>query len=123
MTRLVNAELARVMAAILAKRRVHFTKALERIADPENPRCGDCGSRTFHHVRGQGRCIHLRKPMRLEHRLGGSPFDELPPHGAPCPDCDGDILKRRSRYGAFYSCGHYPKCSGKWSLRDMPSVT
>ena len=36
MTRLVNAESARVMAAILAKRRVHFTKALDRIADPEN---------------------------------------------------------------------------------------
>jgi phosphatidylserine/phosphatidylglycerophosphate/cardiolipin synthase-like enzyme len=34
MTRLVNTELARMMAAILAKRRVHFTKALERIADP-----------------------------------------------------------------------------------------
>ena len=135
MTRLVNAELARVMATILAKRRVHFTKALERIADAENPRCGDCGSRTFHQVRGkvdlftcESQCGWSITLAELP-SLGGNgleeskSFDELPPNGAPCPDCGRDTLKRQSRYGAFYGCSHYPKCSGKWSLRDMPSVT
>ena len=133
MARLVNAELARVMAAILAKRRVHFTKALERIADAENPRCGSCGSRTFHQVRRkvdlftcESQCGWSIASADLP-TLGGNgleeskSFEELPPNGAPCPDCGGDTLKRQSRYGAFYGCHRYPKCNGKWSLRDMPS--
>lgn len=30
---------------------------------------------------------------------------------APCPECGGAIVERKSRRGIFYGCGNYPKCT------------
>lgn len=37
--------------------------------------------------------------------------------GVRCPDCDGDIVQKRTRRGKyFYGCGNYPKCEfALWS--------
>jgi DNA topoisomerase-1 len=32
------------------------------------------------------------------------------PTGEKCPDCGGDLVKRRGRFGEFVACGNYPKC-------------
>ena len=28
-----------------------------------------------------------------------------------CPECGGDIVKRKSKRGEFYGCSNYPKCN------------
>ena len=28
-----------------------------------------------------------------------------------CPECGGEVVLRRGRYGSFYACANYPKCS------------
>jgi len=30
-----------------------------------------------------------------------------------CPECGGHLIKRKSRYGAFYGCENFPKCKFK----------
>jgi len=30
----------------------------------------------------------------------------------PCPDCGADMVLRASRYGLFYGCVNYPRCTG-----------
>ena len=39
--------------------------------------------------------------------------------GVPCPKCDGEIVKRRSKKGrVFYGCSNYPECD--FSSWDRP---
>jgi DNA topoisomerase-1 len=28
-----------------------------------------------------------------------------------CPECGGEVVLRRGRYGSFFACANYPKCS------------
>jgi ssDNA-binding Zn-finger/Zn-ribbon topoisomerase 1 len=30
-----------------------------------------------------------------------------------CPDCNADMVLRRSKYGPFYGCSNYPRCTCK----------
>ncbi len=32
------------------------------------------------------------------------------PTGQKCPDCGGDLVRRKGRYGYFVGCANYPKC-------------
>lgn len=32
------------------------------------------------------------------------------PNEYRCPECNGMLVKRRGRYGAFLGCNHYPDC-------------
>lgn len=32
--------------------------------------------------------------------------------GLKCPDCDGEMVSRKSQYGTFWGCKKYPKCKG-----------
>lgn len=36
-----------------------------------------------------------------------------------CPRCGGELLLRKGKYGDFYGCANYPKCSFKISDKDM----
>lgn len=41
--------------------------------------------------------------------------DKVPasPYSAPlCPECDGEMVSRKSQYGTFWGCKKYPKCKG-----------
>jgi ssDNA-binding Zn-finger/Zn-ribbon topoisomerase 1 len=28
-----------------------------------------------------------------------------------CPKCNGDLIAKKGRYGDFFGCSHYPKCT------------
>jgi hypothetical protein len=135
MLRLVNPEFARFMAAALVKIPVAYSRVLEKVADPENPRCGQCGSRTYYHIRRkigsftcENRCGWSVALSKLPQADGNTPdaraeFETLPSTGPPCPHCGAQTLKRKSRFGAFYGCTRYPQCQGKWNLRDLQPLT
>jgi DNA topoisomerase-1 len=36
--------------------------------------------------------------------------------GEACPDCGGDLIKRRGRFGQFIACSNYPDCKYKRNL-------
>lgn len=48
MTRMVNKGVAEVVSASMCKRRMSAKKAASAAAEPENPRCNDCGARTVY---------------------------------------------------------------------------
>ena len=35
-----------------------------------------------------------------------------PIENVKCPECDGDMVSRKSKYGTFWGCKAYPKCKG-----------
>lgn len=35
-----------------------------------------------------------------------------------CPDCNGDMISRKSQYGTFWGCKKYPKCKGLETQKD-----
>ena len=40
--------------------------------------------------------------------------------GVKCPNCQGDIVQKKSRYGKiFYACDNYPNCN--FALWNMPT--
>lgn len=43
---------------------------------------------------------------------------ELETTGKKCPECGGDIVVRRSRFGKFYACSNFPKCTYKESFSE-----
>lgn len=36
----------------------------------------------------------------------------MKPENVKCPDCDGEMVSRKSQYGTFWGCKDYPKCKG-----------
>jgi DNA topoisomerase-1 len=41
--------------------------------------------------------------------------------GVKCPQCDGELVEKRSRKGRiFYGCGNYPKCQFATNFRPLP---
>ena len=41
--------------------------------------------------------------------------------GVKCPQCDGEIVKKRSKKGrAFYGCSNWPKCDFATNLKPLP---
>ncbi len=43
------------------------------------------------------------------------------PRGAKCPECGGDLVKRKGKRGAFVGCANYPRC--KYVQRRQPQPT
>ena len=39
-----------------------------------------------------------------------------------CPDCGGDVVIRKSRYGKFYACTNFPKCKYTKAIRESIGV-
>ena len=33
------------------------------------------------------------------------------PVGRKCPECGGELVRRKGKYGYFVGCGEYPKCT------------
>ena len=36
----------------------------------------------------------------------------MKPENVKCPDCDGPMVSRSSKFGVFWGCQAYPKCKG-----------
>jgi len=34
------------------------------------------------------------------------------PENVKCPECDGEMVSRKSQYGVFWGCKQFPKCKG-----------
>jgi len=47
--------------------------------------------------------------------------EEPQPTGRKCPECGGQLVRRKSRYGAFVGCGSYPTC--RYVERKRPQLT
>lgn len=51
----------------------------------------------------------------LMEKFGEEEQDETPKpvyEGVRCPDCDGEMVSRKSQYGTFWGCKKYPRCRG-----------
>ena len=36
----------------------------------------------------------------------------MPLEEVKCPECEGPMVSRKSKYGVFWGCKNYPKCKG-----------
>jgi ssDNA-binding Zn-finger/Zn-ribbon topoisomerase 1 len=128
MTRVVNKGFAQVVAAHMSKRPISAEKAAAGAADPENPRCPVCSSRTvfidgsrkrgayFFCEAGCGWSQSLKRSeeVRAGRGNGGSAHSgDLPTRGPACTSCGGETRLQHGPYGAFYGCARYPHCDGK----------
>src|SRR5262249_5277026 len=121
-------ELARQIAIRGARRDADGHNA----AMGENPRCGNCGHRTYYFFsRRKNRsffacekdeCNWLQDSSspRSNHMTGQT--DNLPREGPPCPKCASKTSRRQGPYGPFYSCSRYPACYGKMNAPEAVEV-
>lgn len=113
-------ELARQVSIRAAKRDGDDGSAS---AQAENPRCAECGSRTFYLWSNRRRrpffvcedeCGWVQDatsgPAR---RPRQSSTDVRPANGPPCPKCGHATRRRQGPYGTFFGCSRYPKCDGR----------
>jgi hypothetical protein len=117
MTRLVSDGFAELVAASLCKKRLSEKRALEVLADAENPRCQDCNGRSFF-MRDRGGALFRCESgcgwsatldgARLSGGATAAAADEPP----TCGLCGAALAIRTSGAGEkFYGCTRYPKCS------------
>jgi ssDNA-binding Zn-finger/Zn-ribbon topoisomerase 1 len=98
----------------------------------ENPRCGNCGHRTFYFFsRKKGRaffaceedgCGWLHDASNPMSNRAEGQADSLPQEGPPCPKCASKTRRRQGPYGSFYSCSRYPACDGKMNSRQAMEI-
>ena len=129
MTRVVNTGLAQALSASMAKRRYSGEKAAGLVAQPENPRCERCGSRTVYadgrhgpyfyceNRQADNGCewsVNMTRAERERVRPAGSTDERnaQPKKGPPCPKCGGPTALRSGTWGTFYGCEQYPTCDG-----------
>lgn len=43
----------------------------------------------------------------------------MPIEDVKCPDCNGEMISRKSQYGTFWGCKAYPKCKGTRDSNGM----
>lgn len=94
----------------------------------ENPRCGNCGHRTYYFFsRRKNRaffacekdgCDWLQDASSPQSNQAAGQTDNLPREGPPCPKCANKTSLRQGPYGPFYSCSRYPACDGKMNARQ-----
>jgi ssDNA-binding Zn-finger/Zn-ribbon topoisomerase 1 len=36
----------------------------------------------------------------------------MKPENVKCPECDGPMVSRKSKYGVFWGCRKFPECKG-----------
>jgi hypothetical protein len=98
----------------------------------ENPRCGNCGHRTYYFFsRRRNRpffacekddCNWLQDASSPQPNHAAGQTDNLPREGPPCPKCASKTSRRQGPYGPFYSCSRYPACDGKMNARQAAEL-
>ena len=91
----------------------------QKIAIPTGEKCPECGEEL---LRRKGRygefiaCSGFPK-CKYTQNVDGEDDKEGKPkanlqvlEGVKCPECESDIVERKSRRGKFYGCSAYPKC-------------
>jgi ssDNA-binding Zn-finger/Zn-ribbon topoisomerase 1 len=124
MTRMVNEGLAQTIAAAMSKRKTSAEKAASVVAEPENPRCPECTSRTVYAIaksRANQEFFYCeadcgwREPLWKAEKHDNSRANQpsqsdVPKDGPPCPACGAATRLRSGPYGPFYGCIRYPDC-------------
>jgi ssDNA-binding Zn-finger/Zn-ribbon topoisomerase 1 len=122
MTRLSNGGFAETVATNISKQRVSGSRAIQSLLDAENPRCLDCGGRSYYSDSKYGpyfTCEHEcgwkinLKSLGKQNakRKKGSENPDLPNEGPPCPKHDVPMTLKSGKFGPFYGCVKYPDCS------------
>ena len=62
------------------------------------------------------------KPLAKDNAAEKAPSDEPEKTDLKCPDCGGDVVIRKSRYGKFYACTNFPKCKYTKAIRESIGV-
>lgn len=92
----------------------------------ENPRCGNCGHRTYYFRSQKGQPLFACESERhwVQHadsiapsRSQQGPADQLPQAGPPCPNCGKKTRLQQGRYGPFYGCTG-SKCHRTMNVRQ-----
>jgi ssDNA-binding Zn-finger/Zn-ribbon topoisomerase 1 len=133
MTRVVNSAYAQGVAAAMSKRPVSAEKALKSLTEAENPRCPDCGARTYYNdgkfgpffacEAGCGWHQNAKSNGKTVSGNGKSASKAAPKKGLPCPICGSDTKLVSGPYGEFYGCVRYPECNGKLKTKATPTKT
>jgi ssDNA-binding Zn-finger/Zn-ribbon topoisomerase 1 len=97
----------------------------------ENPRCTDCGGRTFYlKSKKNGRryfvCETGCKWIRDVDQSPIQPSLEASDGtvgGQPCSLCGAETIRRMGPHGLFFSCVRYPHCKGKPRTKERSSKT
>ncbi len=90
----------------------------QKIAIPTGEMCPECGEEL---LRRKGRygefiaCSGFPKCKYTQNVTSDgteASAKTAPPklEGVQCPECNGDIVERKSKRGKFFGCGNYPKC-------------
>lgn len=121
-------ELARQVAIRSARRDPDGQNA----AMGENPRCGNCGHRTYYFFSRRKKraffacekddCDWLQDASNPQSKYAAGQTDNLPREGPPCPKCASKTSRRQGPYGPFYSCSRYPACDGKINARQATEI-
>lgn len=98
----------------------------------ENPRCGNCGHRTYYFFSQRKNraffacerddCEWLQDASSHQSNRATGQMDNLPREGPPCPKCASKTSRRQGRYGPFYSCSRFPECDGKMNVRQAIEI-
>ncbi|MBE6501265.1 MAG: hypothetical protein E7Z79_02360 [Methanobrevibacter thaueri] len=96
----------------LEKREIHYIKKFNSFYEGYNQTPGgEYDKYKGHYKHGGGRLPYNKY----------SPLKPL----TDCPDCGGNLIRRKGKYGNFAGCINYPKCSFSCSLKraDPASIT
>lgn len=84
--------------------------------EPMDEKCPQCGAPLSIRLGRRGRFIGCTKYPECDYtrslddngEASSEPVESV--EGRQCPDCGGDLLIKRGKYGKFIGCSNYPKC-------------
>ena len=90
----------------------------QKIAIPTGEKCPECGEELLKRKGRYGEFIACSgfPKCKYTQNVGGEDAEGKPKanlqvlEGVKCPECESDIVERKSRRGKFYGCSAYPKC-------------
>ena len=91
----------------------------QKVAIPTGEKCPQCGEELLRRKGRYGEFIACSGFPKCKYtgNVDGSDDKEGKPksnltilEGVQCPECESDIVERKSRRGKFYGCSAYPKC-------------
>lgn len=62
------------------------------------------------------------KPLAKDGTSAAAEKEEPQKTDIKCPDCGGEVVIRKSRYGKFYACLNFPKCKYTKAIKDEIGV-
>jgi DNA topoisomerase-1 len=90
----------------------------QKVAIPTGEKCPQCGEELLKRKGRYGEFIACSgfPKCKYTQNVGGDDKEGRPKanltvlEGVKCPECESDIVERKSRRGKFYGCSAYPKC-------------